>query len=492
VQNVKAVPATAWRLGGAFCAVLALFGAALLVTLQTLDRLEAAEREVAGLEEAKHAGHYAAAFVREQYIHQAHTIINGDDSHLGHYERAVEETRGAVDHLLEMARTPEQQSRAAEISRLAQESDREFRQNMMPAIRNKDATMIRRLHDRAEAMVTAVVAINEELNRDFETLADAAREREVALRAYARNVVILCFTFAIIIAAVLAVLIMRSILRPIARLRAGAANIAKGRLDTRVEVEAEDEFGELADALNQIASDLADRERDLVRSRTLATVGRMAAGIAHEINNPLSVILGYTRLLQKQQNATSDLAEALEIIASETRQCQRIVEELLNLTRPPKLEHAETDLVAVIRDAVERLHDTGAFDGIRIAGPRCQDEVHVWGDATKLRQVVSNLLVNAAEASPGNGVVEIDVARDTDGVCVTIKDTGEGIAADVLPQVFGPFFTTKPRGTGLGLAICQAITHAHGGTIEVVSEPGRGTCVTVRLPYGASDAGVPA
>ncbi|HET9063149.1 MAG TPA: histidine kinase dimerization/phospho-acceptor domain-containing protein, partial [Candidatus Binatia bacterium] len=368
---MKAVPATAWRLGGAFCAVLALFGAALLVTLQTLDRLEAAEREVAGLEEAKHAGHYAAAFVREQYIHQAHTIINGDDSHLGHYERAVAETRAAVDHLLEMARTPEQQSRAVEISRLAQESDIEFRQNMIPAIRNKDATMIRRLHDRAEAMVTAVVAINEELNRDFETLADAAREREVALRAYARNVVILCFTFAIIIAAVLAVLIMRSILRPIARLRAGAANIAKGRLDTRVEVEAEDEFGELADALNQMASDLADRERDLVRSRTLATVGRMAAGIAHEINNPLSVILGYTRLLQKQQNEKSDLAEALEIIASETRQCQRIVEELLNLTRPPKLEHAETDLVAVIRDAVERLHDTGTVDGIRITGPRC-------------------------------------------------------------------------------------------------------------------------
>ena len=146
---MKAVPATAWRLGGAFCAVLALFGAALLVTLQTLDRLEAAEREVAGLEEAKHAGHYAAAFVREQYIHQAHTIINGDDSHLGHYERAVAETRAAVDHLLEMARTPEQQSRAVEISRLAQESDIEFRQNMIPAIRNQDATMIRRLHDRA-------------------------------------------------------------------------------------------------------------------------------------------------------------------------------------------------------------------------------------------------------------------------------------------------------------------------------------------------------
>lgn len=486
---MRTVPATAWRLGGAFFAVLALFGAALLVTLQTLARLEAAEREVATLEEAKHAGHYAAAFVREQYIHQAHTIINGDDSHLSHYDKAAVETREAVDHLLRMAHTPEQRARAAEISRLAQESDTEFRQNMVPAIRRNDAAMVRRLHDRAEAMVTRVVEINEELNRDFEELADAARGREMALRSYARNVVILCFTLAIVIAAVLALLIMRSILRPIARLRAGAANIAKGRLDTKVEVGADDEFGELAQALNQMATDLAERERDLVRSRTLATVGRMAAGIAHEINNPLSVILGYTRLLQKGQNGDSELSEGLEIIESETRQCQRIVEELLNLTRPPKLDHVEIDLVAVARDAVERLQGTPTFDGVRIVGPRTDTDVRVWGDATKLRQVISNLLTNAAEASPRDGIVTIEIEPEANGAVLTISDTGEGIPADVLPHVFGPFFTTKPKGTGLGLAICQAITHAHGGTIEVASEPERRTRVTVRLPRSTNDEG---
>lgn len=486
---MRTVPATAWRLGGAFFAVLTLFGVALFVTLQTLDRLEAAEREVATLEYAKHAGHYAAAFVREQYIHQAHTIINGDDSHLAHYEEAAAQTREAVDHLLELARTPEQQARASEISRLAEESDDEFRNNMVPAIRRNDARVVRRLHDRAEAMVTRVVEINEELNRDLEDLADAARSREIQLRSYARKVVVSCFSLAIVIATVLALLIMRSILRPIARLRAGAASIAKGHLDTRIAVDADDEFGELAQALNQMASDLAERERDLVRSRTLATVGRMAAGIAHEINNPLSVILGYTRLLQKNRGGNSDLSEGLEIIESETRQCQRIVEELLSLTRPPKLDHAEVDLVTVVRDAVERLQGTPAFDGIRFVGPRADADVRVWGDATKLRQVVSNLLTNAAEASPRDGVVTIEIEPDADGTVLTIADTGEGIPADVLPHVFGPFFTTKPKGTGLGLAICQAITHAHGGTIEVASEPARYTRVTVRLPRSADEGG---
>jgi two-component system NtrC family sensor kinase len=489
---LRTVPVTGWRLGGAFCAVLALFAAALLVMLQTLSSLESAEREVATLEEAKHAGHYAAAFVREQYIHQAHTIISGNDSHLGHYDEVVRKTDAAVRRVMDFARTPQQRAWAAEIANLAHESDTEFRRSIVPAILRGDFSSVQQLHDRMEAMVTRVVEINEQLNRDFEQLSDDARGREVTLRVHARNVVILCFTLAIAISAILAILIMRSILRPIARLRAGAAEIAKGRLDTRIPVVADDEFGELSVALNQMASDLADRERDLVRSRTLATVGRMAASIAHEINNPLSVILGYTRILQKQQSANPEISESLEIIESETRQCRRIVEELLDLTRPPKIEHNEVDLVEVVRDAVERLHDGGTLDGVRISGPGSVGNTRVWGDETKLRQVVSNLLVNAAEATSPGGEIEISVNPGTEGVSLTIADAGEGISPDVLPHVFGPFFTTKPKGTGLGLAICQTITHAHGGTIDVKSEPDLGTRVTVYLPRGASQTRVTA
>ncbi|TFG63674.1 MAG: hypothetical protein E4H28_06100, partial [Gemmatimonadales bacterium] len=229
--------------------------------------------------------------------------------------------------------------------------------------------------------------------------------------------------------------------------------------------------------------------RDLVQSRTLATVGRMAATVAHEVNNPLSVILGYTRILQKQAGLDTEQAEGLAIIESETQQCRRIVDELLDLTRPLKLECADVDLVQIAEGAVKRARDAGICDGIRILGPDASGEARVWGDEMKLGQVVSNLMANAAEATPPGGEVSIAVEREGENVKLTIADSGEGITSDVLPFVFGPFFTTKPKGTGLGLAICQAIAQAHGGMIELTSQVKRGTSVTLSLPCRAAEAG---
>jgi signal transduction histidine kinase len=341
------------------------------------------------------------------------------------------------------------------------------------------------LHDEIEELVQRVVQLNEELNRDFERQSDEARTVESGLRARAKVVVIGCFALAIATAAGVGLVMTRSILGRISRLRAGAMEIAKGNLATRIDILGRDEFAELATSFNHMAGELARHQRQLMRSQRLATLGHVAAGVAHEINNPLGVILGYAKLLRAGAQTESDTTEGLRIIEDEAHQCQRIVEGLLTLARTPKLHLSEVDLAELAGEAIERLKETGKLDGLRVETASSNTSVHAWGDEAKLRQVIANVLVNAAEATTVPGAIRVDAANEGDSALLQVTDTGPGIPKDVRPRIFDPFFTTKPTGTGLGLAISQAIIEAHGGTIEIHSEEGSGTRVTIRMPRDA-------
>ena len=482
------LPATALRVGGAFGAVLLLFAAALWVTLATLNQLADAEQRVAALEEAKHTGHYAAAIVREQYIHQAHTIINWDHSHLDHYEDVVRDTRRATERLRAVARSPEERRRADEVARLANEVDLRFRRDVLPLVGHDQRVDVRALHEETEHLVERVVELNEELNREFERQSTEARADEARLRSRAKVVVIGCFALAIAIAGAVGLILTRLISRRVSRLRAGAMQIARGNLDTRIDIEGSDEFADLATSFNQMARDLARHETEIVRSQKLATLGHVAAGVAHEINNPLLVILGYAKLLRRDAQPGGESAEGLRIIEDEARQCQRIVEGLLDLARPPNLQMAEVDLADLARDAIERLGETGRLDGLHIESPALGSRALLWGDEAKLRQVIANVLVNAAEATKEPGAIRIEARSNGESVVLRVADEGAGIPSAARSRLFEPFFTTKPKGTGLGLAISQAIVEAHGGTIEITSEESNGTTVTIRLPQDACSA----
>lgn len=479
------LPATALRLGGAFGAILVLFGAALWVTLATLDQLAVAEQRVAELEEAKHTGHYTAAIVREQYMHQAHTIINWDHSHLDHYEDVVRDTRRATERLRAVARTPAEKRRADEVARLANEVDLRFRRDLLPLIGRAERAGIRELHDETDRLVQRVVELNEELNREFERQTVDARADEARLRSRAEVVVLGCFALAIATAAAVGLIMTRSILRRISKLRAGATEIAKGNLDTRIEIQGNDEFTDLARSFNQMARDLAQHQEELVRSQKLATLGQVAAGVAHEINNPLGVILGYAKLLRRDTQVGGEADDGLRIIEDEARQCQRIVEGLLELARPVKLNTADVDVADLARDAIERLREAGKLDSLRVEPPVAGTRALACGDEAKLRQVISNVLVNAAEATQAAGSIRVDAENNGEDVLLRVTDEGAGIPSDIRARLFEPFFTTKPKGTGLGLAISQAIVDAHHGTIEIASETGKGTSVTIRLPKQA-------
>lgn len=475
----RSIPQTAVRLGLAFSAVLALFGAALYMTLQTLDRLSAVDAEVGARDEAKHRGHAAAALLREQYIHQAHTIINWDRSHLDHYREFAAQTRRAVAKLQALSRSDAQRLRTAEIARLAQQLDDDFWQKLVPAIDRDDRASVRALHEQTEALVSRAVRLNEAFNHELEDASDETRQRSAALRASTRRAEIAYFALAIVIAAAVGYLLVRSFLQRIARLQAGANELATGNLGARISIEGRDELADLAAAFNNMAAQLSQHQQERMRSQRLAAIGQMAAGIAHEINNPLGVILGYVKLLQR--SATSDeQQEGLRIIEAETRQGQSIVRGLLDLARPICVEPAEVDLAALAQDAVERLKESGKLRGYEVV-VSSRPTVLAWGDEARLRQVLMNLLTNAAEATAPQGRIKIEAVSEPDGARLTVHDSGAGIADAIRPRVFDPFFTTKPQGVGLGLAISQAIVDAHGGSLEVESAPQQGTRVTMRL-----------
>jgi two-component system NtrC family sensor kinase len=482
----RPLPRIAIRVGGAFVVILALFGTALAVTLGTSQQLAAADQGVATLDEAKHAGHQVAALVREQYIHQAHTIIEGDRSHLDHYLDWARKAREATLHLRSFPLTTEESTRARDITRRVVELDERFRTEILPAVDARDHKRVHERHGQMETLVGQVVAMSEALNRQIEGRADRARQDEERLRRRAGFVVVGCFILAIGVTIAAWLVLGQSVLKRLGELRQGALSVSAGRLDVRVTPRGSDELSDLATTFNEMAASLSEQHRRIAQSERLTLLGQLAAGVAHEINNPLGVILGYAKLLQKQ--ATDAQAQPLRIIEDETRQCQRIVQGLLDLARPVSANRSRVDVAASARDAVDRLLQGGQVNGRSIEIPASATQAFARADENALRQVISNLVLNALEATSPEGSVKVSVREGNEHIELEVEDDGPGIPGEVLPHVFEPFFTTKPKGTGLGLAISHAIVSAHEGSLDLVSDSTRGTRAILRIPAYRGDA----
>lgn len=478
LRSPKLIHRIARRVALVFVVVIGLLLTSLVATLRTFKQLSAAEREAAALDIAKHTGHNVAGLIREQYIHQAHTIISWNRSHVAHYQVAADAAREATARLLALPLTAAERAQATEIARLVSRVDRDFAEGILPAIDAGNRGLTHDLHEGTERRVDEVVSLSEGLNRKLEARAmDAAMEEE-RLGRRAAMLVIGCFALAICVTAVGWLVIGRSVLRRLSELRQGAVKLAAGDLAVRVPVRGSDEVADLASTFNEMAASLASHQHKLVHSQRLAAIGQVAAGVAHEINNPLGVILGYVTLLKR----SNPPADGLHIIEDEVRQCQRIVQGLLELARPSSTFKKSVNLAELAREALERLLECGKLSTRKVASPPPGSNLFAVGDPSALRQVVTNLLENAVEATTETGSIAVDV-REVGGVVeLDVIDDGLGMMRDTLEQAFDPFFTTKAKGTGLGLAITHAIVSAHQGSITLSSQPGRGTRASVRLP----------
>jgi two-component system NtrC family sensor kinase len=318
-------------------------------------------------------------------------------------------------------------------------------------------------------------------------------DREIA---HSRNVITASAVLAILAGSLMLWwLNRRLVVRPVAALVEGTRRVRGGDLRGSIPVSDRHELGELATAFNDMIRDLADTQHQLAQADKLASVGRLAAGIAHEINNPLTGVLSYASLLRKRMGQDPSACEDLDVIVRETVRCRGIIRGLLDFARPTAPARKPMDLNDVVRRSVSVVMTQLTLNHVDLSLDLASDLDTVMADANQIQQVVVNLLLNAADAigAEGGSIRATTRKGPSASIELLLKDSGRGIPAEDLPRIFEPFFTTKGNhGTGLGLAVSWGIVEAHEGSLEVQSEPGHGTCFTLRLPKAAaSECGAP-
>jgi len=232
---------------------------------------------------------------------------------------------------------------------------------------------------------------------------------------------------------------------------------------------------------------LKQTQEQLVQAAKLSAIGELSASIAHELNNPLTNILGYADLLLRECAPDDLRRKDLEVIASEARRTQAIARSLLGLARPARNVRAPTDVNELLRQPLGVLRAHLESSGIHVTESYATNLGPVYADEGQLQQVFFNLITNASEAMLEGGTLSLQTAIVDGEAAVAVTDTGSGISTENLAHVFEPFFSTKATGTGLGLAISRGIVQEHGGRITVESKEGQGTTFTVWLPRGAGD-----
>jgi len=289
----------------------------------------------------------------------------------------------------------------------------------------------------------------------------------------------------IVLAGVIAVPIARFITRPIAELVEATRRLAQGDMTVRVPTSGKGELAVLGQSFNSMVETLHQAQQELLHKEKLASMGQLAAGVAHEINNPLGTILLFSDVMYKEAPEGDPRRDDLKMIINETTRCKNIVADLLNFARQQEVLAQTTDLHALLEQVIERVSPQPAFEGVEIVRQFSPDLPTIQADPAQLQQVFVNLLNNAAEAMTKGGTITL-ATRPVDGQWVEIKvsDTGYGIPDENLGKLFTPFFTTKAlgKGTGLGLSIVYGIIKMHRGQIAVQSQVGQGTTFTLMLP----------
>ena len=327
--------------------------------------------------------------------------------------------------------------------------------------------------------------------------------------------------FIIIVSLSVGFFVHRLVYVPLRDLETGAKRISSGNLEQMIPVRSEDEFGQLAASFNAMTvalensqlqlrewghtleqkvekrtQELRIAEAETARTEKLASVGLLAAGIAHELNNPLTGVLTFTTLLRKKMPDGSADAEDLDLVIRETKRCATIIRRLLDFAREKAPEKKFADLNRVIEDTARIIERPASFRDIEIAMDLDPDLPQVWVDADLIKQVVMNMLVNAQHAIEHEGSITVRTrrfpqpkspepgAQPVPMVEISIIDTGCGIPENNLKRIFDPFFTSKEvgKGTGLGLSVSHGIVRAHGGVIEVESMVGKGSTFRIYLP----------
>lgn len=288
--------------------------------------------------------------------------------------------------------------------------------------------------------------------------------------------------FGFFLGAIGALAVIHNLTNGISRLKKGLSEMERDI--TRLLPDMPGEPGQVAQAINKMAMGLAEKEKleeELRRSERLAALGRLVTGVAHELRNPIGVVKATVQVMETELNGNTEITEYTAVIKEHVDRQNRVIQELLDFGRPsrPLIQHVSANSllskVLTFTGPMLRQHK------INLRLNPADDIPMVSADGEKIKQVFVNLILNAIQAMPDGGELSITTYHNDEYVCIEFTDSGEGIPAENISSIFDPFYTTKDTGSGLGLSISHQIVKSHGGTIEVDSEKGRGTSLTVKL-----------
>ncbi len=388
----------------------------------------------------------------------------------------------------------------------------------MEAIRNEPSCYTAACHQHSrETSVLGVIDIVYSLD-----------DIQQKLQASTLGIATVSLTFVLIASLAVGLFVHRLVYLPLRDLESGAQRLSTGNLDQPIPVRSADEFGKLASSFNGMTDALRNSRAELrewghtleqkvekrtqelrraqaeaMRGEKLASVGLLASGVAHELNNPLTGILTFSHLLRQKMPDKSLEAEDMDLVIRETKRCAAIIKRLLDFAREKQPEKKFTDLNQVIEDTVRIVERPAHLRNIEVMLDLDRTLPPIWIDADQIKQVVMNMLVNAQHAVEEKGSITVRTCRSQDPrapaqagepmpmVAISIIDTGCGIPEKNLKRIFDPFFTSKEvgKGTGLGLSVSHGIVEAHGGLIEVKSKVGEGSAFHVFLPLTPPSAG---
>jgi len=408
------------------------------------------------------------------------------------------------------------------LQKIHQESHQDLELEMLQSIKDQFANSIILLDqirgensevisdEKLTAVAKGFASIEHEISRfgslSEKTMEDAIEDIKAAQKRSKKAILFWMSSF-ILMTGVFFIIAGIKFVRPVERLNRAVSNLVRGRFKDRIPLDRRDELGELAIAFNNMAAELetysSSIETELQRQHLLASVGRLAAGVAHEINNPLAAIgviaEGMLRQVEKKPNETqilrSDEIESIRSIRDEVYRCKSMTDKLLDLSRKKQIQLAPLDLPALVSEVVQLMKPQAAKRSIEIDLELNRSIPMVVGDAHQIKQVLLNLLLNAmeshADSESEHPWIRIHIVQNGTQAGVTVSDNGEGIAQEDLQRLFEPFFTTKEdrSGSGLGLALSYAITTAHSGRLMAESDGrGQGATFTMTLPIAQKSA----
>src|SRR3989339_865306 len=340
----------------------------------------------------------------------------------------------------------------------------------------------------------------------FKVMDMTTKEHKIAM-------ILFVFGFIIAISVVLCKILWNTVSVPISILTKGMAEIAAGNLNYTVKIDTKDEIGELAKSFNAMTVDLSkakekiiewastlekkvnekteeirEAQAQLVHSEKLASLGRMAAGVAHEINSPLTGIVTFAHLLQKKFDAGKQEREDIDVIIDQANRCSNIIKGLLEFARASTADKTAVNINDILNSSLNIVRNKADFFNVKIVTNYEEQLYCVKADTSQLQQVFLNMIVNAGDAMDGKGTITVSTKNITenggDFIEIEFRDTGSGITDKNLVKIFEPFFTPKPvgKGPGLGLAVSYGIIQEHGGNIFVKTKLGKGTSFFIKLP----------